>query len=302
MKVLITGSNGQLGKTLIKLKPLGIEIIPTTRKNFDLENLDTCKEFLIENKPDWVINSGAYTSVDKAEEEKDKVMLINSEAPRVIAETLKKIGGNLIQISTDFVFDGTQSYPYSPEDKTNPINIYGESKLSAENKIKEIFQENNQYLILRTSWVIGSQGKNFLTTMLKLHSFKENISVVCDQIGCITSTNSLANICWLIIQRNLVDNDINQRIFHWTQAGVSSWYDVAFEIGYLAEKLKLIKKSSNVLPISSDKFFSKAKRPNFSLLNCSLTKKLLNIENTYWRKSLYKILQEVKSLNQFNIS
>lgn len=302
MKVLITGTRGQLGKSLIELKPMGINIIPTTREDFNLENLEQCKKFLISNRPDWVINAGAYTAVDNAEIDKDKVMLINAEAPRVIAETLNNIGGNLLQISTDFVFDGNQSTPYCPEDKTNPLNLYGKSKLLSENLIKESFQQNNQYIILRTSWVIGPIGKNFLTTMLKLHNSKENISVVCDQIGCFTSTETLANICWLIVQRNLVDNYKNQKILHWTQAGVSSWFDIAYEIGKIAEKLKVIKKAAKVLPISSDQFITKAKRPNFSLLNCEVTEELLYVKKIYWRDSLYKILQEVKDKNLFNVS
>lgn len=302
MKVLITGTRGQLGKSLIELKPMGINIIPTTRENFNLENLEQCKKFLTSNRPDWVINAGAYTAVDNAEIEKDKAMLINAEAPRVIAETLNNIGGNLLQISTDFVFDGNQSTPYYPEDKTNPINLYGKSKLLGENLIRESFQQNNQYIILRTSWVIGPIGKNFLTTMLRLHNSKENISVVCDQIGCFTSTETLANICWLILKRNLVDNYKNQKILHWTQAGVSSWFDIAYEIGKIAEKLKVINKAAKVLPISSDQFITKAKRPNFSLLNCEVTEELLNVKKIYWRDSLYKILQEVKDKNLFNVS
>lgn len=302
MKVLITGTKGQLGKALVQLKPLGINIIPTTREEFNLENLDQCKKFLVKNQPDWVINAAAYTAVDNAESERDKAMRINAEAPQIIAETLKNIGGNLLQISTDFVFDGNQSYPYCPQDKTNPINFYGKSKLSAENLIRETFQNKNQYIILRTSWVVGPLGKNFLTTMLKLHSSRENISVVCDQIGCITSTDTLANICWLIVQRNLVENFKNQKILHWTQAGVSSWFDVAYEIGEIAEKLKVIEKAAEVLPISSEQFITKAKRPNFSLLNCEVTEELLSVKKIYWRNSLYKILQEVKDKNLFNVS
>ena len=302
MKVLITGTRGQLGKALIQLKPLGINIIPTTREEFNLENLEQCKKFLINNQPDWVINAAAYTAVDNAEFEKDKAMQINAEAPQLIAETLNKIGGNLLQISTDFVFDGNQSRPYLPEHKPNPINTYGESKLLAEKLISESFQKNNQYLILRTSWVIGPSGKNFLTTMLRLHDSKENISVVSDQIGCMTSTKSLANICWLIVQKNLVDNFKDQKILHWTQSGVSSWFDIAYEIGKIAEKLKVINKAAKVIPISSDQFITKAKRPNFSLLNCEVTEELLNVKKIYWRDSLYKILQEVKDKNLFNVS
>ena len=204
MKVLITGSNGQLGKALLKLTPKGIEVIPTNRSNFNLENIDQCKNFIGKHNPDWVINAGAYTAVDLAEDEPRKAMLVNGEAPKEIAKTLKELGGNLIHISTDFVFDGSQSFPYQPDQTPRPISVYGETKLAGEEGIKQVLGDDNNYLILRTSWVIGPVGKNFLITMLKLHNSKDTISVVCDQIGCITSTNSLSMIIWKIIQQNLL--------------------------------------------------------------------------------------------------
>ena len=297
MKVLITGSQGQLGKELQKKIPNDIEVIPTDRKTFNLLNLKDCREFIFDNKPDWIINTAAYTAVDLAEDEEEKALLINGEAPTMIAKALKKTGGKLLQISSDFVFDGKSSIPYKVDDEPNPINIYGKSKLLAENGIKNILQDNNQYIILRTSWVMGSEGNNFTKTMLRLLKIKEKISVVYDQIGCMTSSKYLSNICWLIIQKDITKNINNQKIFHWTDAGVSSWFDIATEIGDLSCKLNLLKNPAKVLPISSDNFPTRAKRPNFSLLDCSITKEILNIENKYWRYSLLEILKELKSKN-----
>ena len=297
MKVLITGSQGQLGKELLKNIPHDIEVIPTDRKTFNLLDLKSCREFIFDNKPDWIINAAAYTAVDLAEEEEEKAILINGEAPNVIAKALNKTGGKLLHISTDFVFDGKSSSPYKVDDEPNPINIYGKSKLLGENGIKNILQDNNQYIILRTSWVIGSEGNNFAKTMLRLLKIKDKISVVYDQIGCMSSSKYLSIICWLIIQQDITKNINNQKIFHWTDAGVSSWFDIATEIGDLSLKLNLLKKPAKVFPILSENFPSKAKRPNFSLLDCSLTKELLNIENIYWRTSLLEILQELKSKN-----
>lgn len=302
MKVLITGSNGQLGKALLKLKPKGIEVIPTNRSNFNLENIDQCKEFIVNQNPDWVINAGAYTAVDLAEDEPRKAMLVNGEAPKEIAKTLKELGGNLIHISTDFVFDGSQSFPYQPDQTPRPISVYGETKLAGEEGIKQVLGDDNNYLILRTSWVIGPVGKNFLITMLKLHNSKDTISVVCDQIGCITSTNSLSIIIWEIVQKNLIRKKISHKILHWSQAGVSSWFDIANEIGDLGTQLNLIPKKSKVIPIPSTHYVTKAKRPRFSLLDSTLTKELLKIENDYWRYSLLEILQEIKLKNLFNVS
>ncbi len=297
MKVLITGSQGQLGKELLKNIPHDIEVIAADRKTFNLLDLKDCREFIFDNKPDWIINAAAYTAVDLAEDEEEKAILINGEAPTEIANALKKTGGKLLQISTDFVFDGKSSSPYKFDDEPNPINIYGKSKLLGENGIKNILQDNNQYIILRTSWVMGSEGNNFTKTMLRLLKIKEKVSVVYDQIGCMTSSKYLSNICWLIIQKDITKNINNQKIFHWTDAGVSSWFDIATEIGDLSCKLNLLKNPAKVLPISSDNFPTRAKRPNFSLLDCSITKEILNIENKYWRYSLLEILQELKTKN-----
>ena len=297
MKVLITGSQGQLGKELLKNIPHDIEVISADRKTFNLLDLKNCREFIFENKPDWIINAAAYTAVDLAEEEEDKAILINGKAPTIIANALKKTGGKLLQISTDFVFDGKSSSPYKVDDEPNPINVYGKSKLIGENGIKNILQDNNQYIILRTSWIMGSEGNNFVKKMLSLLKIKDKISVVYDQIGCMTSSKYLSIICWLIIQKDITRNRDNQKIFHWTDAGVSSWFDIATEIRDLSFKLNLLKNPAKVVPITSNNFPTRAKRPNFTLLDCSITKEILNIENNYWRFSLLEILQELKSKN-----
>lgn len=297
MKVLITGSQGQLGKELLKNIPNDIEVIPTNRENFNLSDLKNCREFIFDNKPDWIINAAAYTAVDLAEDEEEIAIRINSEAPTEIAKALKKTGGRLLHISSDFVFDGKSRSPYKVDDEPNPINVYGKSKLLGENGIKNILQDNNQYIILRTSWVMGSEGNNFAKTMLKLLKIKDKISVVYDQIGCMTSSKYLSIICWLIIQKDITKNINNQKIFHWTEAGVSNWFDIANEIRELSFKLNLLKNPAKVIPISSDNFPTKAKRPNFSLLDSSTTKEVLNIENNNWRFSLLEILQELKSKN-----
>ena len=296
MKVLITGSNGQLGRALLKSKPKDIEVIAPNSKIFNLLKIKACKDYLIESKPDWIINAGAYTAVDLAESEPNKAMVINGEAPTELAKTIKRIGGKFLQISTDFVFDGNSTSPYKPTDEPNPINIYGKSKLFGERGIQEVLSSTNQYFIIRTSWVMGPIGNNFAMTMLKLHKSKENISVVSDQIGCMTSTISLANICWLIIKKNHFPN-IKSSILHWCESGVASWFDIATEIGDLALRLKLIEKSAKVNPITSEEYITMAKRPRFSLLDCKETKELLNIENKYWRYSLFEILKEIQLRN-----
>ena len=296
MRILITGSNGQLGRALLKSKPKNIEVIATNSRNFNLLRIEQCKEFLIKNKPDWIINTAAYTAVDLAESEPKKAMSINGVAPTEMAKIIKKIGGKILQISTDYVFDGNSNIPYKPSDYTNPINIYGKTKLFAERGIQEVLINTNQYFIIRTSWLMGPNGNNFIMTMLKLLGSKNDISVVSDQIGCITSTLSLSKICWLIIKNNF-ENELKSNIFHWCESGVSSWFDIATEIRDMASRIKLIENSAKVNPITSDQYVTKARRPKFSLLDCKSTKEFLNIENKYWRYSLLEILEEIKSSN-----
>ena len=185
----------------------------------DLENPDECRRAIEEHKPDWILNAGAYTAVDQAEREPKKAMSINAGAPEAFAEVLQKQGGKILQISTDFVFDGTQSTPYKPDQEKNPIGIYGKSKAEGEDAILSKLNSSDRGFILRTSWVLGPVGKNFALTMLKLHSSKDEIGVVADQIGCPTSTHTLAEACWRIITDN--KNKKLPSIMHWSDAGAA---------------------------------------------------------------------------------
>ena len=226
-----------------------------------------------------------------------KEFSVNSNGIKNLAKTMKKLGGNLLHFSTDFVFSGNQSKPYTPDQKANPINIYGKSKASGENALQESLNKTNQGIILRTSWLIGSVGRNFALTILKLHKEQENISVVCDQIGSPTSTSSLARASWKLIQLKesaSINNIQIPNIYHYSDAGIASWYDLAIAIGEISEELGLIKKAAKVIPIPSSCYPTKALRPNFSVLDCSSTYKLLGLEPLHWRSSLYELLKELK--------
>ena len=174
MKVLITGSQGQLGKELLKNIHHDIEVISADRKTFNLLDLKNCREFIFENRPDWIINAAAYTAVDLAEEEEEKAILINGEAPTIIANALKKTGGKLLHISTDFVFDGESSRPYKIDDEPNPINIYGKSKLLSEQYIKKYC---NKFIIFRISTLYSNYGNNFYKNILKLLQSSKLINI-----------------------------------------------------------------------------------------------------------------------------
>ena len=297
MRILLTGSEGQLGRALIYYKPDNIELIAKSRKDLDITNKQDCMKIISRYKPKWVINASAYTLVDQAEINNQDAFSVNSNGIENLAKTIKSLGGNLLHFSTDFVFSGNQSKPYTPDQSTNPINIYGESKAKGEKALQESLRETNQGIILRTSWLIGSVGRNFALTILRLHKEKESISVVSDQIGSPTTTSSLARASWKLIElkeSTSLNNISIPSIYHFSDAGIASWYDLAIAIGEISEELGLIKKAAKVIPIPSSCYQTKALRQNFSVLDCSSTYKLLGLEPMHWRSSLYELLQELK--------
>ena len=294
MKVLLTGASGQLANALIDLKPSclansSLELITCSRLELDLADLDACMSAVYHYQPDWVLNAGAYTAVDKAEKESDLAHLINAGAPKALASALARIGGRMLQISTDFVFDGKQGFPYSAAQIPSPLSVYGMSKTAGEFAVQEILKDNAH--VLRTSWVYGPYGKNFVLTMLRLHNQKDQISVVSDQVGCPTSTLSLAKACWRVIElRSQIENHSLSAILQWSDAGVASWYDFALAIGEIGQQLGLIKEKAQVVPIMTADFHSRALRPSYSILDCMLTRKQLGMSPDHWRISLHHVL------------
>ncbi len=291
MKILLTGKTGQLAQAILRTKPEKIEIIPLSREELDLIDEKACFEYVIEHKPDWVINTAAYTYVDKAEKEPDKAIFINANAPKAFSKALNKTGGKLLQISTDYVFNGCQSYPYLANQETSPNSVYGLSKALGEKYVLN-YLEKDKMIIFRTSWLYGTEGNNFLLTMLRLHQEKDEIKVVSDQISCPTSTDSLALAIWQSIKLSQ-ENRLHNNILHWSDAGSASWYDFSFLIGDLAEELGLINKAAKVTPIPTKLFPMDASRPNYSLLDCSETRLALNIPYYHWTKSLKEVLKAI---------
>ena len=305
MKVLRTGATGQLGKALILSKPAKTQIYAMNRNNFNMLNIPECLNVIKSLKPDWLINCGAYTNVDLAETEEKTAMCVNYEAPKAFAQEIKKIGGRFLQISTDYVFDGRQkNLPYSNLEKRSPIGIYGLSKAKAEEAIEKIFEGTNQGIILRTSWLMGPFGKNFLLTILKLHLKNKEIKVVYDQIGSPTNVFGLAEVCWKILgfENFSIIKDISKNgILHWHDDGETNWYEVALCISNIGKKIGLINNNPKIIPIKTSDFPTSAIRPPYSVLQCNLTKRILNHENTNWENGIEKILKEVylESSNNF---
>ena len=226
-------------------------------------------------------------------------MSINAIAPKMFAEELSQTGGNLLQLSTDFVFDGEQNFPYTTDQKKNPLGVYGATKAAGEDAIYEVLGNSNQALIIRTSWLIGAVGKNFMHTMIRLHRSQEEIRVVSDQIGCPTSTLTLAKACWRAIekQKDIEPNVLAPQIHHWSDEDSASWYELAKVIGELAKRIVIIEKQARVIPISSKEYPTHAKRPKYSILDCTSTRQFLNLEAIHWKESILNVMKHISPLN-----
>ncbi|MGW8287255.1 MAG: dTDP-4-dehydrorhamnose reductase, partial [Desulfobulbales bacterium] len=239
MKILITGANGQLGWELQRAAPKDFEIITLSRLDLDITDNAAVESAFQEFSPELVINAAAYTAVDKAENEKAKAFAVNGDGAANVAKAATDIKARLIHISTDFVFDGLKSQPYLPDDETNPVSMYGASKLQGEQAV--LAETEGNALILRTGWVYSSHGSNFVKTMLRLMAERDEISVVSDQVGTPTWSNGFAGAIYKFAAKPEV-----QGIYHWSDAGIASWYDFAVAIQEEAFSLDIL---NNIIPI-----------------------------------------------------
>lgn len=296
MKILLTGCSGQLGRKLLSSKPKHINLLTPSSNELDLKDIESCFEYVINLKPDWIINSAAFTAVDNAEFQKKDAYTINALAPESLAKALKFTGGKIIQISTDYVFNGNNNTPYLTSQKKDPICFYGKSKAAGEEAIEKELAFNKNYFILRTSWLISEMGNNFIIKMLDLFSKEKEISIVSDQIGSPTSTSSLVEAVWRIIEldESLKNNRKNlNNIIHWTDQGIASWYDLALATLNIGKKIGLINKKVNLIPVNTSHYETKALRPLYSVLDCELSRFLLNLEQKHWEVNLNEILMNI---------
>ena len=298
MKVLLTGAAGQLGQALLASAPQGLELLASSRSGggdllaLDLSDPSACKAAVEEYRPDWVINAGAYTAVDKAESEQELAEAVNAGAPEALAAALKQRNGRLLQLSTDFVFNGRQGAPYRTDQPRDPLGVYGATKARGEEAVEAAFGCNGDGFILRTSWVMGPVGRNFALTMLRLHREKDELNVVADQVGCPSSTLNLASACWQAIQRRSEGIELSP-VMHWSDAGAASWYDVAVAVGELGVELGLLKQTACVNPITTIDFPTPARRPAYSLLDCQGSRQDLDLKAEHWRSALRDVLKNV---------
>lgn len=262
MNVLIIGKNGQVAWELQQTCPSHITSHAYGRNEINITDPESIEQVITKLNPAVIINASAYTAVDKAESEQDEAYLINATAVEILAKAATKHGIRLLHISTDFVFDGNKNTPYTVDDKTNPINVYGASKLAGELAIKAHSPTNSS--IVRTSWLYSSHGNNFVNTMLRLMAEKEQLGVVSDQIGCPTNAKGLAYFLWqLVVQETL------EPIYHYSDLGVASWYDFAVAIQEISINAGKLKRKTLIEPILSSAYQTPARRPIFSLMHQS---------------------------------
>jgi len=290
--ILITGAGGQLGsefRYLAENCEKELNLIFTTRKDLDIQNTRQVSEFCTKNKINTIVNCAAYTAVDKAEQEPKQADAINHLAVKNLAQIAKEQNISLIHISTDYVFDGTAHKPYKETDATNPQGVYGKTKLDGELAMQAINPANS--IIIRTSWVYSEFGNNFVKTMIRLGQERDELSVVCDQIGSPTNARDLAKTILQIIPQ-LVENkpektSENQEveIYHYSNAGICSWYDFAcaiFEINNIDCKVK---------PIPSEAYPTPAKRPYYSVMDKNKIIEKFKLSNEHWRTSLLLLVK-----------
>tara|TARA_B100000902_G_C27260355_1_gene890338 strand:- start:13 stop:918 length:906 start_codon:yes stop_codon:yes gene_type:complete len=295
MRILLTGANGQFGTSFRNLTNnifnfSNDKLISFTRKDLDLLDENACRKTIESINPDLIINAAAYTAVDRAEIEPEIAYAINSKAPLIFAEVLLKTGGKLIQFSSDFVFDGKSKIPYETNEKTNPLNIYGSSKALCESTLLNLLGASNQVIVLRSSWIFGPYGNNFVKTILKLLKSNNPLKVIDNQIGSPTSSISLAKACIRLINV-LKEGQKIPPILHWTDLGIASWYELAVCISEQGKALGLLADPPNIIPIKDIEYISsKAIRPAYSVLDTSLTREILNLHPISWRDSLNESL------------
>ena len=285
MRVLVTGAAGQVGRLLLETCPGDIEAIATARSDLDIRDAAAVRARMLRDRPDLIINTAAYTAVDKAESDPQAARAINAEAPAVLAAAAREIAARLIHLSTDFVFDGRASTPYRPDAPTHPLNVYGRTKRDGEEAVLRGL--GSHAVILRTAWVYCAHGANFMHTMLRLLRARGEVSVVADQVGTPTAARSVAQVLWQIAARREI-----QGIHHWTDAGVASWYDFAVAIAEEAVALGLLPPAAAVTPIATEEYPTPARRPAYSVLD-KRSLAALGLIPRHWRQRLREVLQEL---------
>jgi dTDP-4-dehydrorhamnose reductase len=283
--VLVLGGGGQVASAIVAAVPAQHRVVARSRAELDIGDAKAVARALTETAAEWLVNAAAYTAVDLAEDQPAQAMAVNDIAVGVLASAASAAGCRLLHLSTDFVFDGKSNRAYLPDDQPSPLSVYGVSKLGGE---RQVLNDAGSGIVLRTAWVYAAAGRNFALTMLRLMREKEQVSVVCDQIGTPTWAASIAAAIW-----GLMEEGTPSGVYHWTDLGVASWYDFAVAIQDEALARGLLSRAVPVIPISSAAYPTRAQRPAFSVLDTASTRALIKVPARHWRHNLRTMLDGI---------
>jgi dTDP-4-dehydrorhamnose reductase len=286
--VLVAGAGGQVANAVAAAAPVLHHVSAMTRSELDIGDATAVCHALAETRAQWLVNGAAYTAVDLAEDQSAQALAVNDVAVGVLAAAASAAGCRLLHLSTDFVFDGRSNRAYLPADQTNPLSVYGASKLGGERHVMN--GSGGTGIVLRTAWVYAAAGRNFVLTMLRLMREKKQLSVVCDQIGTPTWAGGIAGAIW-----GLIDAGAPGGIYHWTDLGVASWYDFAVAIQDEALTRGLLSRAIPITPIPSAAYPTRARRPAFSVLDTGSTRATIQAPARHWRHNLRTMLDELRS-------
>jgi dTDP-4-dehydrorhamnose reductase len=293
MKILLTGNTGQLGFELARAVACLGDVIAVGRSQCDLANPAEVRDLVRRVAPDVILNPAAYTAVDRAETDQEAAILVNTDAPKIFGEEADRLGALVIHYSTDYVFDGTVQGAYSEQDQTNPQSVYGRSKLDGE---LALALATNRHLILRTSWIVGAFGGNFAKTILRLAAERESLSIVADQFGAPTSAALLADLtAHLIAQHKRQRSSFQYGTYHVTASGHTTWYEYArFVISQAQTAGHVLKAdSSQIRPISTDRYPTPAKRPANSRLDTTRFRETFGLRLPHWEEGVRQVLTHI---------
>jgi dTDP-4-dehydrorhamnose reductase len=285
-RVLITGSAGQVGRALLASMPADVDARGVDYTDFDITDAEQVRAFVTQFQPQIIIHAAAYTAVDKAENDSQTAHRVNADGARNFAQAALTCGARLLHISTDFVFDGRASRPYLPGDAAGPLSVYGATKLASEQAVLSVMAD--KALVVRTAWVYAALGNNFVRTMLRVMNERGAVRVIADQVGTPTAAASLAEVLWKFAFRPDLSG-----IYHWTDAGVASWYDFAVAIAEEAAARGMLSREVTVTPIATTEYPTPAARPAYSVLDKRATYEALGLQPIHWRVKLRSVIEEI---------
>ena len=288
MKVFVVGNRGQLGQSLSETVPPTVTCAGDDLPALDISDQEVLTARMVAEQPGFVVNAAAYTAVDKAESEPDAARRVNVDGARNVAQAARASGARVIHLSTDFVFDGGKGEPYTPDDAPAPLSVYGQTKLDGETAVREA--TGGDAIVIRTAWLYSRFGHNFVRTMLRLMGERDRISVVDDQRGTPTWARSLAEVIWAAIGADLPGG-----VYHWTDGGEASWCDFAAGIYAEARDAGMLDREVTICPIPTAEYPTPARRPAYSVLDCSATVEALGLEQRHWASRLQQMLAEMRN-------